>query len=194
MTQVTVNGNTYSDDGTAARDMTNGGHRNWFLALLQDAVSDLAAKVLAATSAATTAVNAPGTSATSTTLDTVALGSTTIMIQAGKSLVAGMWVMISSTASPTNQMFGPITAYNSGTGQLTVSVVGIAGAGTFSAWTVALSAPGGAPLASPAFTGTPTAPTAAAGTNTTQLATCAFATTAATAARDPLPVFLSGAI
>lgn len=33
---------------------------------------------------------------------------------------------------------------------------------------------GAAPLASPAFTGTPTAPTAAAGTNTTQLATTAF--------------------
>jgi len=31
-----------------------------------------------------------------------------------------------------------------------------------------------APLASPAFTGTPTAPTAGVGTNTTQLATCAF--------------------
>src|SRR5205823_8910995 len=31
-----------------------------------------------------------------------------------------------------------------------------------------------APLASPAFTGTPTAPTAANGTNTTQLATTAF--------------------
>jgi microcystin-dependent protein len=36
-----------------------------------------------------------------------------------------------------------------------------------------------APLASPAFTGTPTAPTASAGTNTTQLATTAFVTTAA---------------
>jgi len=33
-----------------------------------------------------------------------------------------------------------------------------------------------APLASPAFTGTPTAPTAAAGTNTTQLATTGFVT------------------
>lgn len=31
-----------------------------------------------------------------------------------------------------------------------------------------------APLASPAFTGTPTAPTASAGTNTTQIATTAF--------------------
>lgn len=34
-----------------------------------------------------------------------------------------------------------------------------------------------APLASPAFTGTPTAPTAAAGTNTTQLATTEFVQT-----------------
>jgi microcystin-dependent protein len=36
-----------------------------------------------------------------------------------------------------------------------------------------------APLASPAFTGTPTAPTATAGTNTTQVATTAFVSTAA---------------
>ena len=38
----------------------------------------------------------------------------------------------------------------------------------------ALSYLGGAPLASPTFTGTPAAPTAAAGTNTTQIATTAF--------------------
>jgi hypothetical protein len=37
---------------------------------------------------------------------------------------------------------------------------------------------GGAPLNSPAFTGTPTAPTAAPGTNTTQIATTAFVTAA----------------
>lgn len=37
---------------------------------------------------------------------------------------------------------------------------------------------GGAPIASPNFTGTPTAPTAAAGTSTTQLATTAFVTQA----------------
>ena len=37
---------------------------------------------------------------------------------------------------------------------------------------------GQAPLASPAFTGTPTAPTASAGTNTTQLATTAYVQTA----------------
>jgi hypothetical protein len=41
-----------------------------------------------------------------------------------------------------------------------------------------LSAAGGALLASPVFTGTPTAPTAALGVNTTQLATCAYVTNA----------------
>lgn len=40
---------------------------------------------------------------------------------------------------------------------------------------------GSAPLASPAFTGTPTAPTATSGTNTTQVATTAFVTTAVAA-------------
>jgi hypothetical protein len=40
---------------------------------------------------------------------------------------------------------------------------------------------GGAPLASPTFTGTPSAPTATAGTNTTQIATTAFATGAISA-------------
>lgn len=48
-----------------------------------------------------------------------------------------------------------------------------------------LPVPGMAPLASPAFTGTPTAPTAAPGTNTTQLATTAF-TQQEIAAKAPL--------
>lgn len=44
----------------------------------------------------------------------------------------------------------------------------------------ALSYLGGAPLASPTFTGTPAAPTAAAGTSTTQIATTAFVQAVAT--------------
>jgi hypothetical protein len=44
-----------------------------------------------------------------------------------------------------------------------------------------------APLASPAFTGTPTAPTATAGTSTTQLATTAFVAAAISALVDSAP-------
>jgi hypothetical protein len=57
---------------------------------------------------------------------------------------------------------------------------GRAGAVTLTAADV--SAVGGALLASPAFTGTPTASTAAPGTGTTQLATCAFVMAAVSAA------------
>lgn len=62
-----------------------------------------------------------------------------------------------------------ILYYGKGTGGVggTASqIIPIAGSGAF------------APLASPAFTGTPTAPTAANGTNTTQIATTAFVQTA----------------
>lgn len=48
-------------------------------------------------------------------------------------------------------------------------------------WVDLLSFIGGAPIASPTFTGTPAGPTAAAGTNTTQLATTAFVKAAITA-------------
>ena len=62
-----------------------------------------------------------------------------------------------------NAIAGTVGIANGGTGQTT------AGA--------ALAALGGAPLASPTFTGVPLAPTAAPGTNTTQLATTSFVVT-----------------
>jgi hypothetical protein len=57
----------------------------------------------------------------------------------------------------------------------TSDIIAISKGGTgFTDAVSALTALGAAPLASPAFTGTPTAPTAAAQTNTTQVATTAF--------------------
>lgn len=49
-----------------------------------------------------------------------------------------------------------------------------------------------APLASPAFTGTPTAPTAASGTNTTQIATTAFVQTAINGHKYPYLLIREG--
>jgi hypothetical protein len=69
-------------------------------------------------------------------------------------------------------------AVATGGGVLTFN--GRAGAVTLTA--ADLSAVGGALLASPALTGSPTAPTAGPGTNTTQLATCAFVMAAVSAA------------
>lgn len=51
-----------------------------------------------------------------------------------------------------------------------------------------------APLASPAFTGTPTAPTAAVNTNTTQIATTAYVRAQIAATSEPIHPFITGVI
>jgi hypothetical protein len=94
-----------------------------------------------AQNAAATALSAPGTQATSTTSLTVTPGAQTLTIQAGKSLVVGMSVKIAYTANPIIWLHGDITAYNSSTGVLTVQVGVSTGSGTYSAWTVSVSAP-----------------------------------------------------
>jgi len=111
------------------------------------AVTASAASATATTKAAeslasaATAVAAPGTSATSTTSLTIGTGSKSLTIQAGKSLVVGMKVIIAWTNSPTYYMYGTITAYNSTTGSLVVMSEAFSGAGTTSAWTISLTAP-----------------------------------------------------
>lgn len=138
---------------------------------------------------ALSALNAPGTTATSTSTQTLPVaGSTypftlTYTIQTGKTLVVGAFVLAASTASPTNYAIGQVTSYNSGTGVLTISVASfnqVGGSGTFSNWTISLTAlanlAGAATLAATqTFTGqntfnNATAPiiTARIGTSTTQ--------------------------
>ena len=75
--------------------------------------------------------------ATSTTSKTIATGSQTFTLaQTGKSFAVGQNVVISSVASPTTQwMYGSITAFNSGSGSITVNVTEKAGAGTLANWT-----------------------------------------------------------
>lgn len=100
-----------------------------------------------------------GTSSTSLAIGT---GSKSLTIQAGKGFQVGQFVMLASTASPSNFMNGQVTAYNSGTGALVVNVATVGGTGTFAAWTVSLApATGGAQLTGATFTGlvTTAAPT-----------------------------------
>lgn len=98
-----------------------------------------AAAADAAAASAATAVNAPGTSATSSTSLAIGTGSKTLTIQTGKSIVVGMTVKIAYTTDPTKWMAGDVTAYNSGTGSLTVNVNRSIGSGTYAVWTVSLS-------------------------------------------------------
>ena len=94
----------------------------------------------AAAASALTAINAPGTSATSSTSLTIASGVQNLTIQTGKAFSVGQSVTVAYTTMPYKRMGGVITAYDSGTGALTVTVDQIADSGTYAAWTVSLGA------------------------------------------------------
>ena len=90
----------------------------------------------------TSAVNAPGTSGTSSTSLAVTAGTKSLVMQAGKAWVAGQPVVISRTAAPTTvQMYGLIAAYDGATGAMSVTVLadGVKGSGTYADWVIALT-------------------------------------------------------
>ncbi len=95
---------------------------------------DLTAGLQAVADAA--AANAVAATATSTTSLTIGTGAKSLTIQTGKLFAAGQFVTIAETAAPTNYMHGQVTAYDSGTGALTVSVAATGGSGTIAAWTI----------------------------------------------------------
>jgi hypothetical protein len=100
-------------------------------------------KASEASASAASALTNSNTQATSTASMTVGTGAQAFTLaQTGKSYVVGQWVSITDTASPsTRWMLGAITAFNSGTGAITVAVVSTAGTGTNTAWTIVSSAP-----------------------------------------------------
>lgn len=102
-----------------------------------------AAQASAAATSAASALTAPGTNATSTTSMTVGTGSQAFTLaQTGKSFVVGQWVSISDSAAPTtNWMLGAITAFNAGTGAITVSVSAAQGTLTGTSWVIAAATP-----------------------------------------------------
>lgn len=142
-------GSTVTDDANVTTGLANGGHRTRFVPALSQVVAvaqNTVTKATEAAASALSAVNAPGTSATSTSSLTIGTGSKTLTIQTGKAFSVGQFVVVANTSTPTNYMFGQITAHDSITGSLTVNATETGGTGTFSAWTVSLSAPGNVTL------------------------------------------------
>src|SRR5690349_3387570 len=93
-----------------------------FLAALPTLAAEINAAVLA--------MNNNSTNGTSSTSMSISVASKSFTVETGKSFVVGQTVKIASTASPSNWMLGDVTAYNSGTGAITVSVNNIQGSGT----------------------------------------------------------------
>lgn len=148
------NGSTVTDDANPTTGLASGGFRTRLVPMFAQIIavanwvktkaSEAAASALSSYESATIALNAPGTSATSTTSVAIATGSKTITLaQTDKLFALGQTVSIAYTTTPTNRMIGEITAFNSGTGAMTVNVTRIDGSGTFAAWTVSLCGPAG---------------------------------------------------
>lgn len=85
---------------------------------------------------AASVVSSPNTIATSTASLSVSIASKTLNIETGKSIVANMWVALIDQTNPSRWMAGPVTSYDTGTGQLIADVQRIAGTGTSANWRV----------------------------------------------------------
>jgi hypothetical protein len=72
----------------------------------------------------------------------VTVASKTFTIQTGKQFSVGQSAVIARTSDPATRMSGVITAHNSTTGSMTVNVTNVFGTGTYTDWTVSLTATG----------------------------------------------------
>lgn len=91
-----------------------------------------------AASSAQSALLAPGTSASSTTAILIGTGTKTFTIETDKLFVEGMTLKADSAG---NWIIGTVSSYNSGSGELVLNATTISGVGTYSDWTISISAP-----------------------------------------------------
>lgn len=134
-----------------AADILNAGDLTLAVNAAATAVAEAAIAVTAAgaantseTNAAFSATQAAGSRfGTSTSNVTIGTGSKSFTTQTGLGFGAGMFVSISSSASPANYVHGQVTSYNSGTGALVVNVLDVGGSGNFASWNISPSGPQG---------------------------------------------------
>lgn len=149
-----ASGNTYNDGTVPPGNMGAGGHEENFIPALSDTVAVAGfSKTQAerAEAAALTALNAPGTTATSTTPQTWTGGSVgsdfTWTIETGKTIVAGMDMKAARTSAPAAQaLYFAVKSYNPANGQLVGTVTSVVGTGTSIAnWTISMAQNAGIP-------------------------------------------------
>jgi hypothetical protein len=135
------------DDSSGAHGMADGQHAINFFPLLQQylaVAAFLVAKAAEAADYANTALNAPGTQATTSSSVTVGTGSKTIVLnQSGKAFVKSLRVRIASDANVANYVEGAITSF-SGT-NMTINADSFGGSGNFADGIVTPAVGGGVP-------------------------------------------------
>lgn len=78
--------------------------------------------------------------ASSTTSLTPGAGSKTFAVEAGRSFVAGMYLVATSSGAPANKMSGTVVSYDVATGSLVLSVDAFAGAAARADWVIGVAA------------------------------------------------------
>lgn len=99
------------------------------------------------------AIDIGAASGTSTTSLLVGTGTQSFTIETGRAFSPGQSVVLAYNVTPTTQMTGTITSYNSTTGAVVMNVTGTSGSGTYADWTLSLSPSSGATLGANTFTG-----------------------------------------
>jgi hypothetical protein len=128
--------NTYTDDNNPDTGLAGGGAVVRLIPMFSNVVN-IANYVITVGS---NAVNAPATNATSTTSLTIGTGSKSLTLaEIGKLFYIGQTVSISDTTG-LNVMSGTITAFDSGTGAMTVNVTNAIGTGTIASWIISVGA------------------------------------------------------
>lgn len=133
-TAIGGDGSTVTDDNNATTGLRDGGWRTRFVPCFTNQVAIANYVVTVATSV----LGGATTNATSTTSLSIATGSKSLtLVESGKAYIVGQYVIIASTASPTNYMVGQVTSF-SGTA-LVVNVTATNGSGTLANWTVSVT-------------------------------------------------------
>lgn len=134
-TAIGGDGSTVTDDNNATTGLRDGGWRTRFVPCFTNQVAIANYVVTTATSV----LGGATTNSTSTTSLAIGTGSKSLtLVESGKAYIVGQYVIIASTASPTNYMVGQVTSF-SGT-SLVVNVTVINGSGTIAAWSISVTA------------------------------------------------------
>jgi len=134
-TAVGGDGSTVTDDNNATTGLRDGGWKTRFVPCFTQQVA-VANYVV---NTALTVLGGATTNSTSTTSLTIGTGSKSLtLVESGKAYIVGQYVVIASTASPSNNMVGQITSF-SGTSLVVNVTTTINGSGTISAWSISVT-------------------------------------------------------
>ncbi len=142
MSSAELNEHSYSADGSAERDMRNGGHRQWFIPALQDFLVE-ANRVNDARDDAQDARDdaqnyAAALKGMSNTSLTVATGNTSLTASTGKQWAVGQHLYIARDGVPTTYLAGQVMSYNPANGALQMDVQAVGGSGTYANWVITI--------------------------------------------------------